>query len=220
MYPVSLNITGRLCVVVGGGTVAARKVRGLVAAGAKVRIISPKLSLYLQQLVTKTQVEWINRQYHTGDLADAWLVFAATDNSVVQQRVLQEAEQAGRPVNVVDLPDRCSFQVPAVVRRGDLTLTVSTNGKSPAVSAMIRRKLEGNFGQEYDLLLQLMSHVRDQLLASNLHYSERKQIFDSLLHEDIIGWIAEEKWDILRNHLQNILGEDVHFDISQLGRDA
>ncbi len=220
MYPVCLNITDRLCVVVGGGTVAARKVRGLLAAGARVRIISPKLSLYLQQLVAKTQVEWINRQYHTGDLANAWLVFAATDNPEVQQRILLEAEQTGQPVNVVDRPERCSFQVPAVVRRGDLTLTVSTNGKSPAVSAMIRRKLEDTFGQEYDLLLQLMSHVREQLLASDLHYSERKKIFDSLLHEDIIEWIAEEKWDILRNHLQNVLGKDVHFDISQLGRDA
>jgi precorrin-2 dehydrogenase/sirohydrochlorin ferrochelatase len=220
LYPVCLNITDSLCVVVGGGTVAERKVLGLLAAEARVIIISPQLTPPLQQLAEDERVEWVMRPFKKGDLQGAQLVFAATDNKQVQDEILQEAELAGQLVNVIDVPKSCSFQVPAVVRRGNLTLTVSTDGKSPAVSAMVRRELEKSFGHEYDQLLNLMARLRQQVLVSGLTISERKTVFKKILHKDIVQWIVEEKWDLLRKHLCDVLGKDVDFDISQLGRDS
>ncbi len=220
MYPVSLNISGKLCVIIGGGRVAARKVSGLLAAQAKIRIISPKLIPELKLLAADNRLEWLERAYRTGDLAGALLVYAATDSPEVQQQVVLEAEQNGQLVNVIDTPGRCSFQVPAVVRRGDLVLTVSTNGTSPAVSARIRHELESCFGQEYAYLLRLMAHLREHILASDLDCSERKMIFKKILHKDIVHWIAEEQWDLLRNHLRAVLGKNLDVDIRQLGRDT
>ena len=144
MYPISLNISGKLCVVVGGGQVAERKVLSLLNAHAAVRIISPQLTERLAEVVTevvteqavkktvKDTVQWWKRGYQHGDLDEALLVFAATDNRQVQDAVVQDAQQTGLLVNVVDAPEKCDFQVPALVRRGDLTLAVSTNGASPA----------------------------------------------------------------------------------------
>ena len=220
MYPVSLNITGKLCVIVGGGRVAARKVSGLLAAQGRVRIVSPNLISELKELAESSRIEWLKRTYRSGDLAGALLVYAATDNPDVQLQVASEAEQNNQLINVIDTPALCSFQVPAVVRRGDLVLTVSTNGKSPALSSRIRQDLESCFGQEYASLLRLMAVLREQILASNLDCRERKMAFKKILHKDIVDWIAEEQWDLLQDHLRTVLGKDMDIDMSQLGRDT
>lgn len=219
MYPVSLNIDGQLCVVVGGGTVAERKVSGLLEAGARVRVVSPQLTPGLRQLAEEKRLSWQPRAYIRGDLIGARLVFAATDNSAVQQEVMREAQQSAQLVNVIDAPEECTFQVPAVVRHGDLLLTVSTCGSSPAVAARIRKELESHYGSEYAVLLKLMSTLRQHLQAGDQSSTERKKVLKKVLHNDIVLWIAEQRWDLVRNHLRNVLGKDTDFDISQLGRD-
>ena len=220
MYPVCLEISDKLCVVVGGGSVAERKVLGLLTAGAQVRVISPQLTRPLTRLTDDGRIEWLERGYAQGDLAGALLIFAATDSREVQEAVFLEANRAGQLVNVIDAPARCSFHVPAVVRRGDLTLTVSTGGKSPAVAAMVRRQLAENFGEEYGLLLDLISRLREQVLAGDGDSSERKILFQNILHDDIVHWIKSDQRDLLRKHLRAVLGSDVDFDISQPGRDT
>lgn len=216
MYPVCLEITGKLCIVVGGGGVAERKVLGLLTAGARVRVISPQISAVLRGLVDDGTVEWLDRGYAPGDLAGALLVFAATDREEVQTAVVREATAAGQLVNVIDAPERCSFQVPAVVRRGDLILAVSTGGKSPAVAAMIRQQLEKNYGKEYTVLLELIGRLREQVLSSDRDNAERKILFQNILHDDIITWIKTGQWEQLGRHLRTVLGADVDIDISQL----
>lgn len=181
MYPVCLEISNKLCVVVGGGSVAERKVLSLLTAGAQVRVISPLLAGTLTPLADDGRIEWFERGFEQGDLAGALLIFAATNNRKVQKAVFQEAAQTGQLVNVIDAPDRCSFHVPAVVQRGDLTLAVSTGGKSPAVASMVRRQLAENFGEEYGLLLNLISRLREQLLSSNGNSAERKILFQKIL---------------------------------------
>ncbi len=220
MYPVCLEITGQRCTVVGGGSVAERKVVGLLAAGARVLVISPILTDILIGLALEGRVEWLERGYQSGDLSGALLVFAATDSRDVQEAVVREANRTGQLVNVIDAPASCSFQVPAVVRRGDLTLAVSTGGKSPAVAAMVRGQLEENFGMEYAQLLDLMAWIRERELSGNREPAERKRVFKKILHDDIVSWIQHGRWDRLRIHLQSVLGYEVDFDFSQLGRNS
>ncbi len=212
MYPVSLEITDKLCVVVGGGSVAERKVLGLLTAGAQVRVISPQLTQIIAELADDGRIEWLERGYEQGDLVGALLVFAATDSREVQEAVVREAGRAGQLVNVIDEPASCSFQVPAVIRRGDLTLTVSTGGKSPAVAAMVRRTLAESFGEEYSQLLDLMSRLRDQVLSGDRDCAERKILFQNVLHDDIVLWIKNGQWNLVRSHLRAVLGSDVDFD--------
>ena len=215
MYPVCLEISDKLCVVVGGGSVAERKILGLLTAGAQVRVISPQLTGTLAQLADDGRIEWLERGYTQGDFAGALLIFAATDSQEAQEAVFKEAGRGGQLVNVIDAPARCSFHVPAVVRRGDLTLAVSTGGKSPAVAAMVRKQLAENFGEEYGLLLDLISRLREQVLTGEGNSSERKILFQNILHDDIVHWIKSGQRDLLRKHLRAVLGSDVDFDISQ-----
>ncbi len=222
MYPVFLDIDAKLCVVIGGGSVAERKVRGLLDAGAQVRVISPEVSEGLADLAANDRIEWRRKEYASADLHGAFLVFAATDNRGIQQQVRLRAAENGQLVNVADDPGNCNFHVPASIRRGDLTLAVSTSGKSPAVAAMIRQKLEKEFGPEYGTLLQLMSLVRQHANSGPeaLSQADRKKIYKKILHSDILGWIKSGQVDKLVGHLREILGADAEMIMSKLKTDC
>jgi precorrin-2 dehydrogenase/sirohydrochlorin ferrochelatase len=143
-YAAFLNLRGRLCTVVGGGKVAERKIRKLLDCGAYVRVISPNVRPQLQRWAEEGRIEWLCRPYVPGDVADAWLVFAATSDRQVNRLVWAEAEQAGRLVNVIDDPDLCTLTVPASTRRGVLQVAISTSGTNPAVAARLRQVLEAD----------------------------------------------------------------------------
>jgi siroheme synthase-like protein len=138
-YPVLLNLVGRRALVIGGGPVAARKARSLAQAGARVTAVSPEFARSFPRVIR------VRRAFRPGDLAGARVVVCATDDADVQERVWRFCEARGIPVNVVDVPKRCSFIVPAQLRRGPLMITISTDGASPALSGAIRRKLERLF---------------------------------------------------------------------------
>ncbi len=215
MYPICLEISDKLCVIVGGGSVAERKVFSLLTAMARVRVISPALTTHLRQLADEGRIEWQQRGYQPGDLTGALLVFAATDNSRVQKDIVQEAREANQLINVIDSPEECGFQVPAVVRQGDLTLAVSTNGKSPAMAAMIRQQLEESFGEEYGLLLEIMSRLRKEILAGDRTEEERKKLFQKILHDDILLWLKNDQQQQIDDHLASLLGEEVAARVCQ-----
>lgn len=216
MYPVFLNITGKLCVVVGGGTVAERKVRGLLSENALVKVVSPQLTPGLAELAGEKACHWERKTYSADDLTGAFLVFAATDSSEIQQQIFSDADSHGIPVNVIDSPGQCSFQVPATVQRGDLILAVSTSGKSPAVAALVRRRLEMQYGPEYGVLLRMMGLLRSEVIAAASTSAERKILFQNILHDDIVEWVRDGRWDKVRSHLSRVLGPDMKLDISQL----
>lgn len=219
MYPVCLDIKDKLCVVVGGGEVALRKVQGLLAAGAAVRVISPEVEPELDLLAGQGRIDWQRKTYAPEDLCQALLVFAATDDRSTQQQVCRQAARDGQLVNVADDPACCNFQVPACLRRGDLTIAIATNGKSPAVAAMIKGRLEREFGPEYEALLNLMALVRRQVAAGGHSQAERKNIYKKILHDDILEWIRKGEVDALRAHLQNVLGHDMGPEIKALNLD-
>jgi len=151
VYPVNLVVSGRRCVVVGGGSVAARKAEALAAAGAELVVVAPRVSTAIRSLPAVTVVE---REYEGGDLEGAWLAVAATDDPEVNRRVHAEGEAARVWVNAVDDPPACSFTLPAVVRQGPVVVAVSTSGHSPALAAWIREKVAEQLGPEVALLAE------------------------------------------------------------------
>lgn len=162
-YPISLNIEGRKCVVVGGGLVALRKVKVLLEHGAKVYVISPDLCPEIIQLSDSGAVDVIHRDYIRGDLEGAVIAIAATDDSKTNEEVSEEARVNGVLVNVVDDQQHSDFIIPSYLRRGDITIAVSTGGKSPALARKIRAMLEKDFGAEYASLAPLVNKVRTEL---------------------------------------------------------
>jgi len=165
-YPISLiGLGARRAVVIGGGAVAARKVAGLLAAGAQITVISPEATSELRALAAAGRIAISARAYQPGDLAGEFLVIAATDDGAVNQAVWAEATERGCLVNVADDPAHCNFILPAVIRRGEVTVAVSTGGASPALARRLKEQLEAFIGPEYGALAELLAELRPELLA-------------------------------------------------------
>jgi siroheme synthase-like protein len=162
LYPASLVVAGKRCVVVGGGSVAARKTRALVDAGADVLVIAPKISEEIKALPVKVA----ERGYRRGDLSAAWLALAATDDPIINRQVFADGQDVRVWVNVADDPEACSFTLPAVMRQGPVMVAVSTSGYSPALAGWIRERIAADLGPEVALLAELLSEARDALKAS------------------------------------------------------
>lgn len=207
-FPVCLQLESRRCMVVGGGEVARRKVEGLLACGAAVTVISPRLTPMLARRREAGELNWLAREYQEGDLAGAFLVIAATDDQAVQARIHAEAERDNLLLNVADVPKWCNLILPAVVRRGDLSIAISTGGASPALAGKLRRELEGCFGIEYEALLQLLAALRPPILARGGDHRENKRLFKALVAPDLAGWIRDGRWDLLQEHVRTTVGGD------------
>ena len=212
-YPICLDLEARACVVVGGGRVAERKVLGLLSCKAQVSVISPALTEELQLQHVSGDIEWIDREFRQGDLAQAFLVIAATDDEETQKRVYEEADANNLLLNVADVPQRCNFILPASAKQGDLTISVSTAGKSPALARKIRMELEKRYGPEYRVLVDILGAIRPQVLASGLPQIENEQLFKQLLHDDMEEWIKNKNWDSIENHLRAVLGDRAGDDL-------
>lgn len=185
-YPMMLDIKGRTCVVVGGGDVAARKVEMLVECGAVVKAVAPRLDASLNPLIDSGKLIHINGEYAKGHLKGAALAIGATDNEKVNRAVYDDAVEIGIPVNIVDVPEICNFIVPSVVERGDLIIAISTSGKSPAMAKNIRRKLEKEFGQEYEDILKLLGDIRPILMEREPDLKKRMAILTGIVNSDLL----------------------------------
>jgi len=170
-YPMFLNISRKKCVVVGGGQVARRKVRALLEHGASVEVISPDPCPELNKLVETGEVKVLRRRYQAGDLQGAFLAIAATDNSEINQQVIKEAQGKAVLVNAVDDAENSDFIVPSYLRRGDMTIAVSTAGRSPALARKIRARLEKELGDEYASLVNLIGEVRAEARRQGIKVS-------------------------------------------------
>lgn len=162
-YPIFLELSGRRCVVIGGGEVAERKVEALLEAGASVTVVSPTLTPRLEELLAESRIKHFKRNYDIGDLAGFQLAFVATDDRAVNGVVAWEGRSRGIWVNAADDPANCDFILPSVLRRGDLVVAVATGGASPALSRAIREELETYFTEEYAALAQVVASVRREL---------------------------------------------------------
>ncbi|MBI4299823.1 MAG: bifunctional precorrin-2 dehydrogenase/sirohydrochlorin ferrochelatase [Chloroflexi bacterium] len=162
-YPVFLEMAGRSSIVIGGGAVAERKVRQLLECGATVTVVAKDVSASLNEMANDGRISLICRRYEKGDLSGAFLAIAATDDREVNEGVAGEAREQGILVNIADAPDMCDFIAPAVIRRGDLVVAISTGGLSPALARRVREELETMLGPEYEQLALLLGVVRREL---------------------------------------------------------
>jgi len=208
--PIFLDVTGRRCLVIGGGEVAARKVLSLLEAGADVTVISPVVIEPLSNLARDGRIRHLERDYEPGDMFDAVLVYAASDDAELHRRLHTEARERGIPINVADAPALCTFIVPAVLTRGALKIAVSTEGASPAMASRIRQRLKRLFGPEYGLALEVLRATRHHLKASEPDIQVRARKLTALAASRIPEYLRGGNLDaverILRRHL------DVGFD--------
>ena len=205
-YPVFLEMKDRRCVVIGGGAVAERKVEGLVEVGANVTVISPGITDGLRDLLTQGAIRHVAREYQTGDLAGYDLVFVATDNSEINAAVSSEARSLRIWVNSADDPDHCDFILPAVIRRGDLAVAVSTGGVSPAVTRAIREELDEYFTADYASFVQIAGEVRRELREKSV--SPGAGAWNRALKGDFRRLIKEGRPEQARELLLETLGAD------------
>lgn len=205
-YPIFLDIKDKPCVVIGGGGVAERKVLSLLKSGARVSVISPKLTPALKKLASKKKIGYCPKSYERGDLKGFSLAYSATNNTKVNRAVFREAKKCGILLNVVDVPELCNFIVPSIVSRGDLSIAISTSGKSPAMAKKIRRQLEKQFGKEYAVFLEIMGKMRDKLLTISKESDKNKKIFEKIVNSPLLEWIREGEKKEIKRFLKGILG--------------
>lgn len=184
-YPAFIDITDKKCVVVGGGKVAERKVRELIKAGADVRVISPDLTPGLQRELERGRIRHSARKFRITDLKDAFMAIAATNDIDTNNRVAEHGDSL--MVNVVDSPGQCNFIVPASMRRGPLTIAISTSGASPAMARSIRRELEKTFSPEVGKALDNICRQRDRAIRDIKDPKERKKHLKALGSPDILS---------------------------------
>jgi precorrin-2 dehydrogenase/sirohydrochlorin ferrochelatase len=215
--PIFLDVTGRECVVVGGGEVAARKVEWIIEAGAHVTVVSPTLSPPMKAIVASGLVTHLARNYQRGDIRGCVLVYAATDDPKLHRELAAEARTLGIPVNVVDVPELCTFIAPAVVKRGALQIAISTGGAAPAFAARLRRNLEDQFGDEYARTLEVLRAARRRLHACEIDPAVRMRRLKDLANSALPEAIAARDIPAIDRILATHLGDGV--DLAVLGLD-
>lgn len=211
-YPVNLDIRNRKCLVVGGGSVGTRKAMTLLDCGAKVTVVSTYVTEQLLELADHGSIILKKRPYQTSDLDGKFLVIGATNNEESNRNIHADAEILGILCNISDRPEACNFILPSIVNRGDLVISISTSGKSPAYAKKLRKDLERDFGNEYAEFLKLMGAIRKILLAKNHEPEAHKHLFEQLISRSLIELIRDRKTTDVNQLLLEILGEGYIFD--------
>ncbi len=207
-YPVYIQLRDQPCVVIGGGKIAEGKVDGLLDVRAKVTVISPALTPHLHDLVKEKRITHIPRAYQPGDLTGAFLVICATDHTETNHQVWQEATANHQLVNVVDDTPRCNFIAPSILRKGDLTVAISTSGKAPALAVRLKERLQRELGPEYQRFLELAGELREPLVRQVPDFEARKALWYQLVDSEILGVLAAGDEAKAREIISRVVGFD------------
>src|SRR5918996_3457887 len=205
-YPVYIEMREQPCVVIGGGKIAEGKVDGLLAVKAKVTVVSPALTSHLRELANEKQIVYLARAYQPGDLAGAFMVICATEQAEINHQVWQEATANHQLVNVVDDTPRCNFIAPSILRKGDLTIAISTSGKAPALAVRIKERLQHEIGPEYERFLELAGELREPLARQIPDFETRKAMWYELVDSEILDVLARGDEAAAREIISNIVG--------------
>jgi len=181
-YIACLKLSGRRCVVVGGGDIGLEKVEGLLACDADVVLVAPEAIDELRALADERSIGWERRNYEPADLEGTFMVIACTDDTEVNIRVFDDAEQRAMLVNIVDVPPLCNFILPAIVRTGPLAIAISTAGASPALAKRMKREIAELFGEEYARLAIMLNDARGWAKGTLPTYQDRKAFFESIVN--------------------------------------
>ena len=186
-YPVFIELNGRSVLVVGGGPIAERKVEALLEAGARITLVSPDVTPQLEQ----SRIDWKQRTFQESDLDGVMLVVSATDDTEVQRHVAAAARARNIMVNTVDIPALCDFIIPAIVRQGDVIAAISTSGKSPALAAALRARLNELLTEDVGRAAHVMGAIRSEVHMRVPDTAERKRVFEKILESGLLDWIGE-----------------------------
>jgi precorrin-2 dehydrogenase/sirohydrochlorin ferrochelatase len=211
-YPIHLDIQNRNCLVVGGGSVGTRKVATLLSCGAIVTVISPQATAQLQKQAQEGSITLKKRGYQTADLEDMFLVIGATDDESLNRKISHDAENRNTLCNIADRPAVCNFILPSIVHRGDLVMTISTSGKSPALAKKLRKALENQFGDEYTHFLTLMGTIRKKLLSQSHQPEAHKHLFNELIDSGLVEMIRDDRKEDIDRLLCDTLGKEFEYD--------
>lgn len=203
-FPISLCLEGHRCVVVGAGTAAAPRIFDLVAAGARVAVVAPHACAAVDELATTGKITHHARVYAQGDLDGCLLAYAATGDDALHERIAADAASAGVLLNVVDRPRWCDFITPAIVRRGRLTLAISTGGASPALARRVRQELEAHFGPEYATALELLARLRPILAARGMSLADKQERLGNLVAAPLLDHVRAGRTDAIDQLLANV----------------
>ncbi|MBU4344790.1 MAG: bifunctional precorrin-2 dehydrogenase/sirohydrochlorin ferrochelatase [Desulfobacteraceae bacterium] len=211
-YPVNLDILNRKCLVVGGGSVGTRKVITLLDCGAIVTVVSPDITEKLLELAGNGSITWEKRSYLVSDLDTMFLVIGATNDEELNRQISADAEKINLLCNIADRPKVCNFILPSIVNRGDLVISISTSGKSPAFAKKLRKELEKQFGEEYAEFLRLMGAIRKKLLRKKHQPEVHKHFFEQLINSSLIEMIKNNKKEDINSLLFEIFGKGYDFE--------
>ena len=215
-YPINLTVDGRNVVVVGGGVVAARKCRMLIGAGAAVRVVSPAVGDTVSSMIQEKRISWTQARFSPSCLEGARLVFAATDDPETNQSVMDAAREKGILANLADDAVGSDFHVPALIRRGDLVLTVSTGGTCPGFSRFLKGQLEDELTEGYGIALEIAARVRGQLMREGGDRASNSS-YQGLLTEAFVSACEEKNIERIDELLQHAVGKP--FTLDSLGVD-
>jgi precorrin-2 dehydrogenase/sirohydrochlorin ferrochelatase len=203
LYPVFIRLKNARCTVIGGGKVAARKVGMLLACGARVKVISPEVVAELDAWARDGVVEWVKRGFTKGDTEGSFMVISATDDREVNTAVAGECAARNILLNVVDQPEFCSFYVPSVVRRGPLTIAVSTEGKSPLFARKMREKLEREVPPAFGEFVEYLGVVRDKVITD--HHELKGELLERLVDRDVLAHLEKNDIEKAKELVDNVL---------------
>jgi len=222
LYPVNLDIGGKRCLVVGGGLVAARKIKALLLCGGIVQIISPEVCAEIEDLAASGAIEWHARPFRPGDGDGAFLLFAATDDPYVQTCIAADAHRYRALLNSADDAVLSDFHVPAKIRRRDFVIAVSTSGGSPALAALLKARLAEEYGDEYGVLVEMMARIRRLVVNADSVAEENRALFTSILDEPVLECIKAGDWAGLKRILGRVLpsGLDAGGLVDELAADS
>ncbi len=210
VYPIFLNrLSEKKVVLIGGNHEAGRKAGELLECDANVTIISPSLTGGLTRLVDENALTWINRSYQKGDLDGAFLVIVAEYRDDENHRIYEEAEQRGILVNVMDDIPHCNFTFGSLIKRGPLTISVSTSGAAPALAVRLRERFEKDFGEEYEQFLRFSRSLRKPMARAYPSFQERKQLWYKLVDSDILALIRSNEHELAYEKAAEIVGPEV-----------
>ncbi|MDD3654600.1 MAG: bifunctional precorrin-2 dehydrogenase/sirohydrochlorin ferrochelatase [Desulfotomaculaceae bacterium] len=200
-YAIALDLTGKVCLVVGGGQVAERKIRSLLECGACVRVVSPELTAGLGKVVESGMIDYRQGRYRISDLSGVFLVIGATNCKKINQQVSEDCLARNLLVNIVDDPAHCNFYVPAVIKRGLLTIAVTTGGRSPLLARRIRDELELAYGPQYGEFLDLISIARKDIISKVTNSKEKRKMLENLVCDEVMDLLKKDRLDLLKGRM-------------------
>lgn len=213
VYPIFLNnLEGRRCVVIGGDHEAERKVQGLLECNADVEVICPSITPGLEELSRADRIHWVKRAYRPGDLVGAFLVIVSETNPPKTHPVFEEAQRENVLINAMDDVPHCTFVAGSVVKRGRLTIAISSAGAAPALSVRLREEFEQRFGPEYEVFLDWMAALREPMARHIPNFEDRRALWYELIDSDVLALLGEGRDSDARDRLIAVVGENVAGD--------